>query len=175
MGMFFPSWSIFTGQGMVKTNNFIIQHINDSWAVPELPDGRGKHWGLFACWSSSLLYLKIFSSTFLISYWTRWRIKWVNHLWEDMYEKILKLLLVISMKKKGDILEPDGQWCGWSEGSVVGTLEGWIRDPMTIIITLNGVIPWWARNLRCSYWYWFPILGLLIGRITKSLKNILKK
>jgi len=56
------------------------------------------------------------------------------------------------------------------EGSVVGTLEGWIRDPMTIIVTL-AVLFVISPQLTLFILILIPVLGLIIGRITKSLKK----
>jgi len=59
---------------------------------------------------------------------------------------------------------------GEIEGSVVGTLEGWIRDPMTIIVTLT-VLFLISFQLTLFILILIPVLGLVIGRITKSLKK----
>jgi subfamily B ATP-binding cassette protein MsbA len=59
---------------------------------------------------------------------------------------------------------------GEVEGSVVGTLEGWIRDPMTIIVTLT-VLFLISVQLTLFILILIPVLGLVIGRITRSLKR----
>ncbi len=56
------------------------------------------------------------------------------------------------------------------ETSVVGTLEGWIRDPLTILITL-GVLFFISPQLTSFIIVLLPVLGLVIGRITRSLKK----
>ena len=56
------------------------------------------------------------------------------------------------------------------EASVVGTLEGWIRDPMTIIVTLT-VLFIISPGLTLFILLLIPVLGLVIGRVTKSLKK----
>ena len=59
---------------------------------------------------------------------------------------------------------------GEVEGSVVGTLEGWIRDPLTIIINLV-VLFLISPQLTLFILILIPVLGLVIGRVTKSLKK----
>ena len=63
--------------------------------------------------------------------------KIVNHLREDLYDKILKLPIgYFNEKRKGDLMSRMTNDVAEVEASVVGTLEGWIRDPLTIIVTL---------------------------------------
>ncbi len=59
---------------------------------------------------------------------------------------------------------------GEVEGSLVGTLEGWIRDPMTIIVTLIALFAISPR-LTLFLLILIPVIGLVIGRITRSLKK----
>jgi subfamily B ATP-binding cassette protein MsbA len=49
-------------------------------------------------------------------------------------------------------------------------LEGWIRDPMTIIVTLI-VLFTISVQLTLFILILIPVLGLVIGRVTKSLKK----
>jgi len=97
--------------------------------------------------------------------------KIVNHLREDLYDKILKLPIgYFNERRKGDLMSRMTNDVNEVEASVVGTLEGWIRDPLTIIVTLIVLFiisPQLTLVLLCL----IPILGLVIGRITKSLKR----
>ncbi len=52
----------------------------------------------------------------------------------------------------------------------MGTLEGWIRDPLTIIVTLT-VLFLISAQMTLFILLLIPVLGLVIGRITKSLKR----
>jgi subfamily B ATP-binding cassette protein MsbA len=95
----------------------------------------------------------------------------VNQLREDLYEKILRLPIgFFTEKRKGDLMSRMTNDVGEVEGSVVGTLEGWIRDPLTIIITLT-VLFLISPGLTLFILLLIPILGLVIGRVTKSLKK----
>jgi ATP-binding cassette, subfamily B, bacterial MsbA len=97
--------------------------------------------------------------------------KIVNRLREELYKKILHLPIgFFTEKKKGDLISRMTTDIGEVEFSVVGTLEGWIRDPLTIIITLAGLI---AISLKLTLFVLvcIPIVGFVIGRITRSLKK----
>jgi subfamily B ATP-binding cassette protein MsbA len=97
--------------------------------------------------------------------------KVVNKLREDLYDKILKLPIgFFNEKRKGDLMSRMTSDVGEVEGSVVGTLEGWIRDPMTIVVTLT-VLFIISPQLTLFILILIPVLGLVIGRITRSLKK----
>ncbi|MBS1654661.1 MAG: ABC transporter ATP-binding protein [Bacteroidetes bacterium] len=97
--------------------------------------------------------------------------KVVNQLREDLYDKILKLPIgFFNEKRKGDLMSRMTNDVNEVESSVVGTLEGWIRDPLTIIITL-GVLLFINFQLTLFILLLIPLIGLVIGRITKSLKQ----
>jgi ATP-binding cassette, subfamily B, bacterial MsbA len=88
-----------------------------------------------------------------------------------MYEKLLKLPIgYFTEQRKGDIMSRMSNDIGEVEGSVVGTLEGWFRDPLTIIITLIALLVL-SPQLTVIILICIPIMGLIIGRITKSLKR----
>jgi subfamily B ATP-binding cassette protein MsbA len=59
---------------------------------------------------------------------------------------------------------------GEVEGSLIGALEGWIKDPMTILVTLT-VLVLISYELTLFILILIPVLGLVIGRITRSLKK----
>lgn len=174
MGMLMPFLQlIFTGQEMAnKTNNFLIKYINDFLAGSlDQPGGKEKTLGLICFLIIVFIILK---NIFLyLSYvvLNPLKNKVVNHLREDMYDKILKLPIgYFNEKRKGDLMSRMANDVGEVEGSVVGTLEGWIRDPATIIITLVVLFlisPWLTLFILVL----IPVLGLVIGRITKSLKK----
>lgn len=97
--------------------------------------------------------------------------KIVNELREELYDKVLRLPIgFFTEKRKGDLMSRMTTDIGEVEGSLVGTLEGWIRDPLTIIITLLFLLVI-SPQLTIFLLIIIPILGLVIGRITKSLKK----
>ncbi len=97
--------------------------------------------------------------------------KIVTQFREDLYDKVLRLPIgFFNEKRKGDLMSRMTNDVNEVENSVVGTLEGWIRDPLTIIITL-GFLFIISPRLTFFLLLLIPILGLVIGRITKSLKQ----
>src|SRR5436305_1853969 len=97
--------------------------------------------------------------------------KIVNRLRDELYEKILHLPIgYFTEKKKGDVISRMTNDVGEVEASVIGTLEGWVRDPLTIIITLITLLII-SVQLTLFVLICIPLVGLVIGRITKSLKK----
>jgi subfamily B ATP-binding cassette protein MsbA len=97
--------------------------------------------------------------------------KVVNQLREDLYDKVLKLPIgFFNEKRKGDLMSRMTNDVAEVESSVVGALEGFIKDPLTIIVTLI-VLFLISPQLTLFLLLMIPVLGLVIGRITKSLKK----
>ena len=97
--------------------------------------------------------------------------KIVNRLRDELYEKVLHLPIgFFTEKKKGDVISRMTNDVGEVEASVIGTLEGWVRDPLTIIVTLATLLII-SVPLTLFVFICIPIVGVVIGRITKSLKK----
>lgn len=97
--------------------------------------------------------------------------KIVNRLRDELYEKILHLPIgFFTEKKKGDVISRMTNDVGEVEASVIGTLEGWVRDPLNIIITLVALLII-SVQLTLFVLICIPLVALVIGRITKSLKR----
>lgn len=97
--------------------------------------------------------------------------KIVNRLRTELYEKVLHLPIgFFTEKKKGDIISRITNDVNEVEGSVVGTLEGWVRDPLTILFTL-GTLFAISYQLTLFVLACIPVVALVIGRITRSLKK----
>lgn len=95
----------------------------------------------------------------------------VNEMREEVYDKVLKLPIgYFNEKRKGDLLSRMTTDIGEVEGSLVGSMEGWVRDPLTIIITLAFLLII-SPTLTLFILLLIPVLGLVIGRVTKSLKR----
>lgn len=56
------------------------------------------------------------------------------------------------------------------EGSVIGTLEGWIRDPLQILMNLAALM-FISPQLTLFLLLMLPMVGFVIGRISRSLKK----
>ena len=154
-----------------SSNNQVIQYINDF--LNNSVDIRGKATTLGIICLLMVSFI-IFKNLFLyLSYYILNPLKnrIINQLREDLYDKVLRLPIgFFSEKRKGDLMSRMTNDVGEVEGSVVGTLEGWIRDPMTIIVTLT-VLFLISAQLTLFILILIPVLGLVIGRITRSLKK----
>lgn len=90
---------------------------------------------------------------------------------EDIYSKVLLLPIgYFTERRKGDLMSRVTNDISELELSVVGTLEGWIRDPLQIVIYL-GVLLYMSWQLTLFILLLLPIMGFIIGRISRSLKR----
>jgi len=97
--------------------------------------------------------------------------KIVVQLRNEIYDKILQLPIgFFTEKKKGDVISRMTNDVGEVEGSVIGTLEGWVRDPLNIIITLIVLILI-SVQLTLFVLICIPIVGFVLGRISRTLKK----
>jgi len=175
IGMLMPFLQlIFTGDQtalVAESSNPIIQWVNEFLNNSVLTRGKVATLGLICLLMVSFIVLK---NIFLyLSYYVLNPLKnaVVNKLREDLYDKVLRLPIgFFSEKRKGDLMSRMTSDVGEVEGSVVGTLEGWIRDPLTIIVTLT-VLLLISAQLTLFILVLIPLLGLVIGRVTKSLKR----
>ena len=95
----------------------------------------------------------------------------VNELRAELYNKILQLPIgYFTEKRKGDLISRITNDVAEVENSVVGTLEGWIRDPLTIIFNV-GFLFYLSPQLTLFLIILIPVMGLVIGRISRSLKK----
>jgi len=97
--------------------------------------------------------------------------KIVNQLRSELYEKVLHLPIgYFTEKRKGDIISRITNDVGEVEGSVVGTLEGLVRDPLTIVFNFAFLF-FLSPQLTLFLLVFIPIMGFVISRITRSLKR----
>lgn len=154
-----------------SSSNAIIQWINDFLNNSISTRGNIPTLGFICLLMISFIVLK---NLFLyLSYYVLNPLKngVVNRLREDLYDKLLQLPIgFFTEKRKGDLMSRMTTDVAEVETSVVGTLEGWIRDPMTIIVTL-AVLFLISVQLTMFILIMIPLLGLVIGRITRSLKK----
>lgn len=175
IGMLMPFLQlIFTGDQaalVAESSNPMIQRVNEFLGNSVLARGKVATLGLICLLMVSFIILK---NLFLyLSYYVLNPLKnaVVNKLREDLYDKVLRLPIgFFNEKRKGDLMSRMTNDVGEVESSVVGTLEGWIRDPLTIIVTLS-VLLLISSQLTLFILLLIPLLGLVIGRVTKSLKR----
>jgi len=95
----------------------------------------------------------------------------VNTLRSELYHKILHLPIgYFTEKRKGDLISRITIDIAEVENSVVGTLEGWVRDPLTIIINFAFLF-YLSPQLTLFLLIFIPVIGFVIGRISRSLKK----
>jgi subfamily B ATP-binding cassette protein MsbA len=95
----------------------------------------------------------------------------VNNLRTELYDKILRLPIgYFTEKRKGDLISRITNDIAEVESSVVGTLEGWIRDPLSIIFNL-GFLFYLSPQLTLFLIVLIPVMGFVIGRVSRSLKK----
>lgn len=95
----------------------------------------------------------------------------MTRLREDLYNKLLQLpISYFTEQRKGDVMSRMTNDIGELEGSVVGTLEGFIKDPLNIIIILATLI-YISPTLSLFLLIFLPLTGIIIGRISRSLKK----
>ena len=93
----------------------------------------------------------------------------------DLHKKILDLdLAFIGSKRKGDLTSRLTSDLVEIEWSIMGGLEMFFKDPISIILYLSTLI-FISPQLTVFVIILFPIAGILIGYIGKSLKNSSKK
>lgn len=89
----------------------------------------------------------------------------------DLYEKILVLPVgYFTEKRKGDIISRMTNDVGEIEGSVVSTLEGLIKDPLTILANLVYMV-YLSPTLSLFLLILLPATAFIIGRISRTLKR----
>ncbi len=88
----------------------------------------------------------------------------------EMYDKILALPIgFFTEKRKGDLMSRLTNDLSEVETSLVGAMEGWITYPLTIIINLV-ILFTISTKLTLFVLLFIPVMGLIIGRVTKTLK-----
>ncbi len=89
----------------------------------------------------------------------------------DLYSKILELPIgFFTEQRKGDIISRMSNDANEVEWSVMSTLEGLIREPLTIIVILFYLVSL-SPALSLFLLFLLPVMGFIIGRVSRSLKK----
>ncbi len=89
----------------------------------------------------------------------------------DLYTKILDLPIgYFTEQRKGDINSRMSNDAHEIEWSIIGTLEGLLKEPLTILIILSVLVVL-SPQLSLFLLVLLPITGFIIGRVSRSLKN----
>jgi subfamily B ATP-binding cassette protein MsbA len=168
LGLIFDSAAM--GASMVKTNA-LGSFITDTLA--QIINDRGKEAGLIAI-CIFIIIATLLKNIFLylsnrVSVPLRASI--VTQLRGELYDKILRLPIgYFTEKRKGDIISRMTNDISEIEGSVVGTFDGMIKDPLTVLgylIFLVIISP----QLSLFLFILLPVTGLIIGRVSRKLKR----
>ncbi len=172
IGMLMPFLQlIFTGKATLDTSsNSLLSKVSD-FLHQYGGDDKVTTLGFICGLMVSFIILK---NLFLyLSFYTLNPVKHkvINQLREELYDKVLQLPIgYFTEKRKGDLMSRMTNDVGEVEASLVGAMEGWIRDPMTIIVTLT-VLFFISFQLTLFILLLIPILGFVIGRVTRSLRK----
>jgi subfamily B ATP-binding cassette protein MsbA len=95
----------------------------------------------------------------------------IKQIRSDIYNKLLALPIgYFTEKRKGDVMSRMTSDLSELEGSVVGTIEGLVRDPLNIIVTLVFLFLL-SPVLTLIILVCIPIIAFAIGRVTKVLRS----
>ncbi len=176
IGMLIPFFGLIfdtgqsTGGDMIKTN-VLGSYITDN--LINIINERGKVAGLTAI-CIFIIVATILKNSFLylsnrISVPLRSLI--ITQLRGELYDKILRLPVgYFTEKRKGDLISRMTNDIAEIEGSVVGTFDGIIKDPLTVLgylIFLVIISP----KLSLFLLILLPVTLILIGRISRTLKK----
>lgn len=90
----------------------------------------------------------------------------------DIFNKVLSLPIgYFTEQKKGDIMARMIGDVGQVEAAVLGALEGWVKDPLQIIINLVVLFSINFKLTLIIIFVFVPIMGFFIGRLGRSLKR----
>jgi len=176
LGMLAPFFDLIfkqdNGTAQIQGDNALIQSLKE-WMI-QLRDSPGMFSGALGV--LGLICIVIIVSILLknlflyLSYYilNPLKNKVVNSLRLELYNKILHLPIgYFTEKRKGDLISRITNDVNEVEGSVVSTLEGWVRDPLTIIINFT-VLFYISPQLTFFILLCIPIIGDQTRRICFS-------
>ena len=95
----------------------------------------------------------------------------VTRLRSELYNKLLQLPIgYFTDQRKGDVMSRMTNDISEIETSVVGTLEGLLKDPLNVIVILTVLIII-SPVLSLFLFVFLPVTAIIIGRISRSLKK----
>jgi subfamily B ATP-binding cassette protein MsbA len=158
----------------IHSSGDLIQYIN--YQISHLISSHGDNGHILAL---ALICVVVITSVLLknvfvyLSYYVLAPIKnsVMTRLRAELYNKLLQLPIgYFTDQRKGDVMSRMTNDIGELEGSVVGTLEGLIKDPLNILIILATLV-YISPQLSLFLFVFLPITGIIIGRISRSLKK----
>jgi len=96
----------------------------------------------------------------------------INDIRSDMFHKILNLPIgYFSEQRKGDLLSRLTNDLSAIEYSTISFLEVIFREPITVLVLIASMITL-SPELSLFLLFFLPIIGLVIGRVGRSLKKV---
>lgn len=176
IGMLIPFFSLIFDTGSAPGAEIVKSNVLGSFVAEQLNGIKARN-GSIAALTAVCLF--IITATFLknifvylsnrISVPVRTAI--VTRLRGDMYDKILRLPIgYFTEKRKGDIMSRMTNDIAEIEGSVIGMLDGLIKDPLTVIGYLLFLVLI-SPQLSLFLLVLLPMTVLIIGRVSRKLKR----
>jgi subfamily B ATP-binding cassette protein MsbA len=156
-----------------STSNPVLKFVRDMLVDMMSSGSNGKLQALAIICILILLFIFLKNLFLYLSYYVLNPVKneISNKLRAELYDKILRLPIgYFTEQRKGDLMSRITNDLAEVENSVVGTLEGWIRDPLTILIVLGSLLVL-SPQLTLFLLVLLPVMGFIIGRISRSLKR----
>jgi len=95
----------------------------------------------------------------------------MNRLRNDLYQKVISMPVgYFTEKRKGDLMARMSGDIYEVEASVLSTMDGLIKDPLEIIVYLVFLF-FLSYQLTLLIFVLFPLIGFIIGRLSRSLKK----
>ncbi len=95
----------------------------------------------------------------------------VTRLRADLYDKILTLPVgYFTEQRKGDVISRMTNDVSEIESSIISTLEGLVKDPLTVLFYLAYLV-YLSPGLSLFLLILLPATAFLVGRISRTLKN----
>ncbi len=158
----------------IYSSNDLIQYIN--FEISNLIRSHGANGPVLALGLICIVVILtvLFKNLFLyLSFYVLTPIKnsVLKRLRAEIYNKLLQLPIgYFTEQRKGDVMSRMTNDVGELETSVVGTLEGFIKDPLNIIIILSALV-FISPQLSLFLFVLLPLTGFIIGRIGRLLKK----
>ncbi len=165
---------VFVDPGAIHNSKDLIKYIN--YEISHIIQTNGAQGPVIAL---GLICLTVIASVLLknfflyLSFYVLAPIKnsVVTKLRAELYNKLLQLPIgYFTDQRKGDVMSRMTNDVAELETSVVGTLEGMIKDPLNILIILISLI-YISPQLSLFLFIFLPLTGIIIGRISRSLKK----
>jgi len=95
----------------------------------------------------------------------------MNRLRNDLYQKVISMPVgYFTEKRKGDLMARMSGDIYEVEASVLSTMDGLIKDPLNIIVFLV-ILFFLSYQLTLLIFVLFPVIGFIIGRLSRTLKK----